>query len=601
MSQESENKKSNMISLNALNKVSKSICKIIYRKGNKKWTGTGFFMNIKYENQVLINCLLTNYHILDPNRCYTSIQLEIGNITKVFNIRKKRYAKYYQEPIDIAMIEILKDDEILENVDFLSYDLNYIDNGYEYYLGKEIFILQHPYGEEMYSATGKIINIEDYKFKHDAGTCTGSSGSPVILIENNCVIGIHREIKKNSEKKIGTFLGELFEGLVTDLKLQRRLIKLKKQMSVKHSNKIENEEPQNITNNSESLSQKNDNEEICDKTNQVIETENADKNTLILKYKIQDNKSYANLFSKNFVIPNGKKFDMFINNEQKKLCCQIDISKMAIPNNILEVKLKKIDKVKSLQCMFKETDLMFISGFSTFDPEELINISGMFKDCENLSSIIDIDFLNTSKVEYMNHMFFNCKSLESLPDLSKWDTSNATHLDYMFDGCEKLKSLPDISKWNTSNVTQMNNMFSKCKSLITLPDISEWDTSNVEDLSKLFFYCESLISIPDIQRWSIKNTKKINSMFYGCKSLKSIPDISKWKTNKIKDMGNIFRGCENIPELPDISNWKTNNVERMNRMFKDCKSLRKNPDIKFWKKKHVNDKKKFYNKVYDDY
>ena len=68
MEQESEKKKSNMISLDALNKVSKSVCKIIYRKGNKKWTGTGFFMNIKYENQVLINCLLTNYHTLDQQR-----------------------------------------------------------------------------------------------------------------------------------------------------------------------------------------------------------------------------------------------------------------------------------------------------------------------------------------------------------------------------------------------------------------------------------------------------------------------------------------------------------------------------------------------------
>ena len=599
MEQESEKKKSNMISLDALNKVSKSVCKIIYRKGNKKWTGTGFFMNIKYENQVLINCLLTNYHTLDPHRCYTSIQLQIGDIKKDFNIRKKkRYSKYYKGPIDIAMIEILEDDGLIENVDFLSYDLNYIEYGYHYYLNKEIFILQHPYGEEMHSANGKIIRIKDYEFEHNAGSCKGSSGSPVILIENNCVIGIHKGMKKYSENRIGTFIGKLFEEIVIDSKLQRRLDKLKNQINFE-TNEIKNEEPQNITNNSESLSQKDDNEDICDKNNIELETENSNKNTLILKYKIQENKPYVNLFSKKFATPSGKKFVMFINNEQKKLCCQLDISKMNIINNILEVKLKKIDKVQSFQYMFKETDLMSVSGFSSFDPDELINISSMFKDCANLSSIKDIDCLNTSKVVYMNHMFYKCKSLESLPDISKWDTSNATHIDYMFDGCEKLKSLPDISKWNTSNVTQMNRMFSDCKSLISLPDISKWRISNVEDLSKLFLNCESLLSIPDIQRWNISKTIKINSMFCGCKSLKSIPDISKWKTNKVKDMANLFRGCENIAELPEISNWKTNNLEKMTRMFKDCKSLRKNPDIKFWNKKHVNDRKKFYNKVYD--
>ena len=417
MSEDYEKKKSNMISLNALNKLSKSICKIIYRKGNKEWAGTGFFMNIKYENQVLINFLLTNYKTLNPNRFYTSIQLQIGDIKKDFIIKKKRYKKYYQEGIDIAMIEILKDDEIIENVDFLSYDLNYLKYGYDYYLNKEIIILQHPYGEEIHSTIGKIKSINNFEFNHDAGTCRGCDGSPVILIENNCVIGIHKGIKENNEKnKIGTFIGKLFEEIFNDSKLQRRIGKLKNQINFE-TNKIENEETPNVPNNSESLSQKNDNEEIYDKKNLELERENADKNTLILKYKIQ-NKPYVNLFSKKFVNSSGKKFVIFINNEQRELCCQIDISKMNIINNILEVKLKKIDKVESFQCMFKNTDLIFISGFSSFDPEELTNISSMFSDCENLSSIIDIDFLNTSNVKKMNKMFLNCKSLESLPDIS---------------------------------------------------------------------------------------------------------------------------------------------------------------------------------------
>lgn len=42
--------------------------------------------------------------------------------------------------------------------------------------------------------------------------------------------------------------------------------------------------------------------------------------------------------------------------------------------------MKKIDKVESFQYMFRETDLMSISGFSSFDPEELFDISSMFKE-----------------------------------------------------------------------------------------------------------------------------------------------------------------------------------------------------------------------------
>ena len=497
------------------------------------------------------------------------------------------------------MIEILDDDEFIKDVDFLSYDLNYIKYGYDYYLNKEIFILQHPYGEEMHSSIGKIISIKNFEFMHNAGACQGSSGSPVILIENNCIIGIHKKNLKNSEIKTGTFIGKLFDSFVINSKLQKRIQNIKNNINIEN-NEIKNEEPQNNTNNSENLSQEKDIEEICNKNNLELDSENDYKNILTLKYKIQENRGNVLLFSKHFVSQCGKKFLMFINNEGKKLCSQMDISKMKITNNILEVKLKKIDdEVTTLEDMFKGTDLIFISGFSSFDSNKLFDISYMFSDCENLSEIIDIDFLDTSNVKKMDHIFYNCKSIESLPDISKWDTSNVARINHMFEGCEKIKSLPDLSKWNMNNVTHMKHLFSKCKSLISLPDISKWDISKVKDISHLFSFCESLLSIPDIQRWSIKNIESMNSLFYGCKSLKSIPDISKWKTNKVKDMQNLFNGCENITELPNITKWKTKNLEKMNRMYKDCKSLRKNSDIKFWNKKHVNNKEKFYNKVYD--
>ena len=593
MSQESENKKSNMISLNTLNKVSKSICKIICQKGNNKWTGTGFFMSIKYENQVLIKCLLTNYHIIDPFQCYTEIYLQIGDNKTPFYKRKNRISKYFNKPIDITMIEILDDDEFIKDVDFLSYDLNYIKYGYDYYLNKEIFILQHPYGEEMHSSIGKIIDIKEFQFKHDAGTCSGSSGSAVILIENNCVIGIHKGIIEKSGKKIGTFIGELFEGIINDSKLQKRIENIKNNINIE-TNEIENEETQNNTNNSQNLSQKNDNDKNFDKNN----LKNEYKNILTLKYIIQKNRDNVILFSKQFLKKNRRRFVMIINNEREEICHILDISKIKIIDNILEVKLKKMDdEVTTLENMFEETDLMFISGFSSFDSNKLTNISFMFHNCKNLSSIIDIDFLDTSNVTKMDYMFKNCSSIEVLPDISKWDTSKVTQINHMFEGCEKIKSLPDISKWNTSKVTDMKHLFSKCKSLISLPDISKWDISKVKDISHLFSFCESLLSIPDIQKWDLKNIKSMNSLFFGCKSLKSIPDIFKWNIIKVKNMDNIFNGCENLTVLPDISKWKNNNTEK--KIAKDCKSIKINPDNDFNKKKHDNKKKKFKNKEYN--
>ena len=154
-----ENKKKKMISLDTLNKVSKTICKLIIKNDKEEWTGNGFFMSIKFENEALINCLVTNYHIINENVRGGHVRLQIGDDKKDFNIGKKRYIKYFEKPIDFTIIEILSKDEFIKDVNFLSSDLNYIKYGYDYYLNKEIFILQHPYGEEMYSAIGKIINM----------------------------------------------------------------------------------------------------------------------------------------------------------------------------------------------------------------------------------------------------------------------------------------------------------------------------------------------------------------------------------------------------------------------------------------------------------
>ena len=547
-----------MISLDILNKVSKSICKLIIKNGDEEWTGTGFFMSIKFENEALINCLITNYHIINKKISSNNIQLQIGDNIKTFNIGKERYIKYFKKPIDITIIEILNNDEFIKEVDFLSYDLNYLKYGYNYYLNKEIFILQHPYGEDIHSAIGKIININNFEFEHNAGTSSGSSGSAVILKRNNCVIGIHKGIKNTSKNKIGTFIGELFEGIVKDKKLQKRVKNIQNQINSKDFNEIENEEPQKIIFNSQFLSLKNGNE--LDKNNQ----EKTYKNVLTLKYIIKNNNDNVLLFSKSFVVHNKKNFVMFINNERFEFCYKQQIFKKKIKNNkkkknmiqdntILEIKLKKLDEVKSFKNMFEGTDLMSISGFSSFDSKELTDMSNMFSNCKNLSSIIDIDFLNTSNVKKMNNMFLNCISLESLPDISKWDTSNVTHIDYMFSGCEKLKSLPDISNWNTSNVTQMKHMFSNCKSLISLPDISKWDVSKVKDISYLFSECESLLSIPDIQKWSEYNIINIFCLFSRCKSLTSTPDISKWKTKKKKNKNNLPNGYKNANKISKVS------------------------------------------------
>lgn len=592
MSEQLENKESVMLSLRTLNKMSKSLCKIMCQNKGKTERGTGFFMVIKYEKKKLLNCLVTNCHIKNYNSLKVWIKIGQKKESLTFKLinSKKRIIKYFNDPVDITLIEILDDDLFKKNVAFLSYDLNYLENGYNYYLNKEICLLKQSYWNNKNIATGKIISINDYEFDHNAIiNDNSSSGSPIILIENNCILGINKKTKKYrknnkiNQLNVGIFISKLFNEIIMDLKPQNEVdIKIEKNFfeGFENGNTKDNKTENNISKLRQIL------EEIDNRNN--FDNDNLsdlqNKNMITLEYIILENKDYITLFSKTFIKTNENNFIMFINDKKYYPCCQLDISKINVIDNILEVKLKIIYEIKNFKNMFEDTDLLFISGFSGLERNNIESISHMFRNCLNLFSILDIDFLNTSKVTKMNGVFQNCESLEFLPDLSKWDTSQVTNMSNMFSGCKKLKKLPDISNWNTSKVIDMNHMFSKCTSLLELPDISKWDLRKVQKLNHLFYECESLKNLPDIEKWSLIDATTISFMFYGCKSLTNIPEISKWKTKKITNMNEIFANCNAVKKLPDISNALA--VEEIKDIFSDYKSFEYDPNISFLSKKY---------------
>ena len=126
-----------------------------------------------------------------------------------------RLTKYLEEEKDIAMIEIKESDEIYKDIEFLIYDLNCIKTRYPLYKGVDVFSIEHPCGDDAACASGTIMNIYEYEFDHDISTDNGSSGCPIILLNNNInligVIGIHKLGIDRGEIKInyGIFIGEI--------------------------------------------------------------------------------------------------------------------------------------------------------------------------------------------------------------------------------------------------------------------------------------------------------------------------------------------------------------------------------------------------------
>ena len=137
------------------------------------------------------------------------IKIEIHNYKKMKLSLHNHYTKYYPKPKDITIIEIKNDYEIYYDIQILDYDSNYNKKGYHIYNNIDVFSEEHSLGDDAACASGQIVNINDYEFELSIPTDNGSSGSPIILLNNNInliqVIGIHKEVIYSV-----TFIPEIF-------------------------------------------------------------------------------------------------------------------------------------------------------------------------------------------------------------------------------------------------------------------------------------------------------------------------------------------------------------------------------------------------------
>lgn len=146
---------------------------------------------------------------------------------------------------------------------------------------------------------------------------------------------------------------------------------------------------------------------------------------------------------------------------------------------------------------------------------------------------------NTGDVINMAGMFGNCENLKTIPLL---DTRNVTNMAGMFSFCSNLKTIPKI---NTAKVTDMSTMFSVCKNLEEIPLL---DTSNVTNMHEMFGYCELLRTIPELNTVSVSS---MPSMFINCSSIKDIPLL---EASSVTNVWQIFDGCELLENLGGLKN-----------------------------------------------
>lgn len=162
--------------------------------------------------------------------------------------------------------------------------------------------------------------------------------------------------------------------------------------------------------------------------------------------------------------------------------------------------------------------------------------------------IVNFSKLDTSKVTNMSDMFRNCKNLTTIPQLN---TSNATDMRAMFDGCDNLTTM---SQLDTSKATDMNYMFRDCHSLEKIDITKLADTlyafNRYEDYY-IFDNCHSLKTI--IIRTMHKVPIITDTLFDGCYHFKGTVNAT-YNPNGLKD-GKIYVPDHMISELNSNRNW----------------------------------------------
>ena len=213
-------------------------------------------------------------------------------------------------------------------------------------------------------------------------------------------------------------------------------------------------------------------------------------------------------------------------------------------------------------------NITYVNFSMTFVNARPTSTHGWFRGMTKLTSVSNMQYLNTSEVTDMQYMFFNCSAMESV-DVSKFNTSKVTDMSYMFYNCGAMESI-DVSTFNTSNVRYMENMFFACTGLTTL-NLKNFNTQNVKSFRGMFYYCTDLTNL-DISSFVSTVATNLSSMFKDCQSLTSI-DLSNFSTIRVTTMSEMFMDCNELETIFVGDGWTTQNVTGSTNMFINCTKI----------------------------
>ena len=349
-----------------LEQLKNCICKI----ENKNGKGTGFFCSISEKIKVLI----TNNHIINEEIIKENEKIQVSiNDDKEYKIIELKNKKIYtNKEYDTTIIEINIEKEKIYN--YIELDNKIMEKEIININSESIYILQYPnslYGQKASVSYGIIKKLEDeYNIIHYCCTENGSSGSPIINLLNNKIIGIHKESVKNKNYNRGTLL----------------------KYPINEYLKLNNKNEINLT--------------------IKINEKDINKNIYYLNYDLYEynsTKDYKDSIEYYNKLLNESKIEIYINNKK------YENKRYFKPKEIGEYKIKLIfnTNITNMSYMFFCCDNLTNINLSSFDTKNVTNMQTMFFECFNLTNI-NLSSFDTKNVINMNGIFSGCHNLKSV-------------------------------------------------------------------------------------------------------------------------------------------------------------------------------------------
>ena len=482
-----------------LSQLENCICKIY--KNDKK--GTGFFCKIPFpDKNNLLNVLITNNHILNENDIENNQIINLIMYNKGEKLEKKiimdETRKSYtclnqKDGIDITIIEIKP------NIDNINNYLEIDDEILEIECHrKSIYLLHYPKDKRLVSYGLMNDIMGGKKINHYCNSVEGSSGSPILSLDNFKVIGVHYATsnKTNIKLNYGTYIKYIINEFNNKYKKEAKLL-----------------------------------------------------------YSTNEEGKY-NIFGDKFVKNNKNNIDLIINGIKNNL-----IQKYKLGKGINKIELIIKNKITNLEYMFYECNcLINIDGLKYLDTKDINNFENIFYECSLLSDINALKYWNVSNSKNFENMFYGCSSLSDINELKGWNVSNSKNFKGMFFKCSSLLDINGLKDWNVSNAYNFEGMFGGCSLLTNINGLANWNVSNSNNFKNMFARCSSLSDINGLRKWNVSNSKNFIGMFYGCFSLKNIDDLIDWDVKNADNIECMFRGCS-LLHLSPLKNWKLSNYD----------------------------------------